>query len=106
MKVQCASGGLRADKSQHRQIAVPLRIGELRHADVVTWNPKQKGIGEKKVRVGNAGQEIVSDSEGEVEPVEAVRGQHGEVRRPHLASVKARLVLAVAWGEARDATHA
>ena len=48
-------------------------------------------------------EEVVADAEREVEAVEALRGQHRQVRRPHLAVVEPGLVFDVAREQPRDA---
>ena len=77
--------------------------GRLRGADVVAGHGEEEGVGEQEVGVGDGAQEVVADAEAEVEAVEAVFREHGEVMRPHLAVVEPGLVFDLAGEEALDA---
>ena len=103
LELHAASHGLLADEAQHLEVAVALRIGQLRDADLVSRNVEQERIGEQEVSVGDAADEVVADAEGEVEAVEALGGQHGQIGGPHLAVVVPGLVFHVAGEESGDA---
>ncbi len=103
LELHAARRGLFADEAQHLQVAIAFGVGQLRHAHVVPGHGEQERIREQEVAVGDAVQEVVADAESEAEAVEALRGQHGEVRRPHLAVVVPGLVLDLAGEQPRDA---
>ena len=103
LEIDAAGHGLLADELQHFQVAVALGVGELRDAHVVAGDVEQERIGEEKIGVGDAAQEVVADAEAQVEAVEALGGQHREVARPHFAVVVPGLVFDVAGEEAGDA---
>ena len=103
LELHAARHGLLADEAQHLQVAIALGVRQLRHAHVIPGHGKQEWIGKQKVRIGDGGQEVVADAQREIEPVEALRRQHGQVRRPHLAVVVPGLVFDFAGEEARDA---
>ena len=85
------------------QIAVAFGVGQLRDPHVVAGNGEQERIGEQEIGVGDLAEKVVADAEGQVEAVEALRGQHGEVPRPHLAVVVPGLVFHVAGEQPGDA---
>src|SRR5262249_45182549 len=81
---------------------VAFGIRELRDADVVSFDAKEERVGEKKVGVGNLAQEIVTNAKGEMEPVEALGCEIGQITRPHVAILEPRLVFHVAGKQAGD----
>ena len=103
LELDAAGHGLLADELQHLQVAVALGIGELGDAHVVAGDIEEERVGEQKIGVGHVAQEVVADAEAQVEAVEALGGEHGEVARPHFAVVVPGLVFDVAGEEARDA---
>ncbi len=103
LELEAVGGGLLADEAQGFQIAVALGVRQVHGAHVVAGHRKEERVGEEEIRVGDAAQEIVSDAEAEVEAVEAVFGEHGEVARPHLAVVEPGLVFHLAGEEALNA---
>ncbi len=83
---------------------VAFGVGEVAGADFVPWYiGKEERIGEEEVGVGDFAEEIVADAEGEVEAVEAVLGEHGEILGPHVAVVEPGLVFELAAEEAHVA---
>ncbi len=106
LELQAARRRLARDEPQHLEVAVALGVGELRHAHVVAGHREQEWIAEDEVCVGDVGEEVVADPQREVEAVEALPGQHREIRGPHLAVVEPGLVFDVAREQARDAADA
>ena len=105
LELQAVADGLLADEAQSFEIAIALGVRQVRGADVVAWHGEEEGVGEQKVGVGDSAQEIVADAEAEVEAVEPVFREHGEVMRPHLAVVKPGLVLDLAGEQALHAAY-
>ena len=105
VELHAAGCGLFADETQHGEIAVAFCVGELRDAYVVAGHGEEERISEEEVGVGDVADEVVSDSEGEVEAIEAVSREHGEIAPPHLVIVVPGLVLDFADEETGDAAH-
>src|ERR1039457_6136511 len=103
LELEAVGGGLLADEAQRFEIAVALLVRQVRGADIVARHGEKEGVGEEKVGVGDSAQEVVAYAEAEVEAVEAVFREHGEVTRPHLAVVKPGRVFDLAGEEALDA---
>ena len=80
-------------------------VRQLRHAHLVSRHIEQKRIRKQKVRIGHVADEVISDAESEIEPVEALRRQHVEVLRPHRPVVVPRLVFHVAREQPHHAAH-
>src|SRR5215831_8322297 len=87
LKSQTAGDGLLADELQRFQIAIAFSIRERSRAHLVTRNRNQKRIGKKKVSVGDLAQEVVTETEGKIESIEALGGQHRQIARPHFSIV-------------------
>jgi hypothetical protein len=96
LELQAARRGLVADEPQHLEIAIALGIGQTLGAHVVTGNRKEERVGEQEIGVRHILQKIVAESETEIEAIETVRGEHGQVARPHLAIVEPRFIFHVA----------
>ena len=79
--------------------------GRLRRAHVVAGHGEQERIEEEQVGVRHLLEDVVAEPEGKVEPVEALRGQHGEIVRPHLAVVEPGLVERLAGELPHHAAH-
>src|SRR6185437_10135861 len=106
LEVDAVGGALIGDVAEGFEVARGFGIGEIAGADFVPWYiGKKEGVREEEVGVGDFAEEIVADAEGEMEAVEAVRGEHGEVLGPHLAVVEPGLVLELAAEEAHVAAH-
>src|SRR2546422_8889061 len=79
LELQAARYGLLADEFQHFEIAVAFRIRQLRCSHFVRRHEKQEGIREQKIGIGNSTKKVVTEAEAQVEAIEAVRSQHGEI---------------------------
>src|SRR6185437_323560 len=62
----------------------------------VARNSEQERISEQKVRIADVIKKVIADAEIQAKAVEALRGQHRKILRPHLAVVEPGLVLYVA----------
>ncbi len=104
LELHAASHRLLADEAEHLEVAIALGIGQLRYPHTVAGNIEQERVGKEKVGVRDAAEKVVADAETQVEAVEALGGQHGEVVRPHFTVVVPGLVFDVAGEETGDAS--
>ena len=107
LEPQAAELGLVADEAQRRQVLVALLVRHAPGADVVAGDVQQEGVGEAEVVVDRVRvvRVVVLHPEGELQPVDAVGRQLGEVLLPELAVVEPGHVLDVADEAAGDAAH-
>ncbi len=105
LELQAARYGLLADEFQHLEIAIAFRLWQLRRPYLVARNGKQERVGEEEVGIGNAPKKVVAETEAQVEAVEALRSQHGEIARPHLAVVVPGFILDIAREEPQQAAN-
>ena len=96
LKVQPTERRFLADETQHRQIPLALRVRQRHGAHVVARRRNQKRIGEIKITIAEAARGVVSQPERQVEAVETLRGQFGEIALPKRAVVEPRFVLDIA----------
>ena len=75
----------------------------VHRADVVAWHGEKERIGKQKIGVGDLAQEIVTNTEAEIEAVELIFREHGEVMWPHVTIVKPGFVFDLAGEKALDA---
>ena len=109
LEIEAAQLRLAADELQHLEVGVALLGRQFLGADVVTVEVEQEGIGEVEVDVGDPGvvvRVIVAHPECQREPVEPVRGEHGQVVPPLLPVVVPDLVLFLAAKEPRHRADA
>src|SRR5207253_732850 len=85
------------------KIAVAFAVGQALDTNVIASNGYKKRIGEVEIAIADLPREVVSDPQGEAEPVESLRRQHGQVFGPHGAIVVPGLVFDVAHEAPRDA---
>src|SRR4051812_2219871 len=88
LEIDAAGNGLLADIAQHLEIVIALAVRELRNTNVVPGYRHEEGIREQEVRVRDLTNEVITDSECEVESIEALAGQEIEILRPHLAIIE------------------
>ncbi len=105
LEIEPRRHGLLANEAQHREIGVALGIGKVRRAHVVTGHGEQERIEEQEIGIRDILELVVAEPEGEVQAVEALRCQHGEIARPHCAVVEPRLVVGLAGELAHHAAH-
>ena len=84
---------------------VALVVGESLGADLVALHVHQERVGEVEVAVADLAREIVPDPKGEIEAIEALGGEGGQVSAPEIAIVVPGLVLHVGDEEACDTAH-
>ena len=72
LELEPAGDSLVADEAQHLEVAVALRVRQVRDAHVVAGHVDEERIEEQQVAVGDLLQEVVAEAEGQMEPVEAV----------------------------------
>ena len=97
LELEAMGGGLLADEAQRFQIAVALGVRQVGRAHVVAGHGEQEGVGKQEVGVGDRAQEIVADAEAEVEAVEAVFREHGEVSAATSRGRRTRACLRPRW---------
>ena len=103
LKLQAAPDTFLADKFEHLQIAIALRVRKSLGAHAgIFWQRDQKGIREKHVNLAAGRDVIVAQTKGEVEAIEALRRQHRQIFRPELAVIEPRLVFQFALEGAAD----
>src|SRR5262249_47642968 len=90
LKLHPAPRGFAADELEHLEIRIPFPVRQRIRAHVVARNGKQERIREVKVAIGDVVGEIVSETECEVEAIEPMGREHGEVTRPERAIVEPR----------------
>ena len=105
LKLQAARHGLFADEFQHFEIPLAFGVGQLRHPHVVTRHGQQERVGEKEIPVRDIAEKVVADPQRQIEAIEALRRQHGEIGGPHLAVVVPGLVFDLADKEPVQAAH-
>ncbi len=103
--MQPPAARLDGHEAQRVQVPLPLLVRHAPGADVVPGDGQQEGVGEVEVGVAHAPGEVVPDPQGQVEAVEALPREHGQVAPPGLAVVEEGEVLHVAGEGAQDAPH-
>src|SRR6185312_9505096 len=107
LELKPTGSGFGGDKPQHLKISIslfsrkrsggwklfPVFAGKLNNSDVVTRDIDQVGVRELEVVVGHVDGEIVSKSEGEIEPVKPACHERIQVSSPKFLVVIPRLIL-------------
>src|SRR5262249_13323396 len=88
LEMEPARRGGVADEAEGLQVPGPLLVRQAGGPDVIAGGRDQERIGEVEVRVADLAEEVVADPEGQMEAVEALRGEHGEIPLPERAVVE------------------
>ncbi len=99
-EVEAAAGGFARDKPQGLEIAVSLVVGKSERGDVVSRNFHQKRIRKVKIDVADFLRVVVLNAESKAECVEAVAGEHRQIRAPEVTVVQPAAVFDLVGDEA------